>query len=56
MVSSSFADEFVGKLVAAFGFIAFTQRFRLANMNPTVEAVVNRSVSQRMGEIFKPRE
>jgi hypothetical protein len=56
VVSSSFADEFVGKLVATFGFIAFTQRFRLANMNPTVEAVVNRSVSQRMGEIFKARE
>jgi len=56
VVSSSFADEFVGKLVVAFGFIAFTQRFRLANMNPTVEAVVNRSVSQRMGEIFKARE
>lgn len=48
VVSSSFADELVGKLVADVGFIAFTQRFRLRNMNAFVEAITNRAVSQRL--------
>lgn len=49
VVSSAFADEFIGKLVVEFGFIGFTQRFRLVGMNGTVEAIANRSVSQRLG-------
>ena len=49
VVSSSFADEFVGKLAVEFGFIGFTQRFRLVGMNATVQAITNRSVSQRLG-------
>ena len=48
VVSSSFADELVGKLVAEVGFISFTQRFRLRNMNDFVEAITNRAVSQRL--------
>lgn len=49
IVSSSFADEFIGKLAVDFGFIAFTQRFRLVGMNEVVQAIVNRSVAQRFG-------
>ena len=49
VVSSSFADEFIGKLAVEFGFIGFTQRFRLVGMNATVQAITNRSVSQRLG-------
>ena len=49
VISSSFADEFIGKLAVEFGFIGFTQRFRLVGMNGTVEAIANRSVSQRLG-------
>ncbi len=49
VVSSSFADEFIGKLAVEFGFIGFTQRFRLVGMNPTVQAIANRSVAQRLG-------
>lgn len=49
VVSSSFADEFIGKLAVEFGFIGFTQRFRLVGMNATVQAIINRSVSQRLG-------
>jgi len=49
VVSSSFADEFIGKLALQYGFIAFTQRFRLVGMNPIVQAIANRSVSQRLG-------
>lgn len=53
IVSSSFADEFIGKLVTQFGFAGFVQRFRLLKMNSTVEAIVNRSVAQRMGESIR---
>jgi anti-sigma regulatory factor (Ser/Thr protein kinase) len=52
VVSSSFADELVGKLVAHFGFFGFNQIVRLKNMNPTIQAVVERSVAQRMAESF----
>ena len=48
VVSSSFADELVGKLVTELGFSAFSRIFRLINMNDVVEAVVNRSVVQRL--------
>ena len=50
VVSSSFADELLGKLVASVGFIEFNSRFRLANMNDFVEAVANRSIAQRLGQ------
>jgi hypothetical protein len=49
-VSSSFADELLGKLVVEFGFYAFTNIFKLWNMNQTVQAIVQRSVAQRMSE------
>ncbi len=49
-VSSSFADELLGKLVVEFGFYAFNNIFKLWNMNPTVQAIVQRSVAQRMSE------
>jgi hypothetical protein len=48
VVSSSFADELIGKLVAEYGFFSFNQIFRLRGMNVTVQSIMNRSVSQRM--------
>ena len=48
LISSSFADELIGKLVVECGFIGFTQRFRLVGMNETIEAITNRSVAQRI--------
>jgi anti-sigma regulatory factor (Ser/Thr protein kinase)/anti-anti-sigma regulatory factor len=48
LISSSFADELVGKLVVEYGFVGFTQRFRLFGMNETIQAITNRSVSQRL--------
>ncbi|GHU95610.1 hypothetical protein FACS1894156_5490 [Bacteroidia bacterium] len=52
IVSSSFADELIGKLVAEFGFYGFTNIFKLKNMNVTVQSIVQRSVGQRMVESF----
>ncbi|MBE9053936.1 STAS-like domain-containing protein [Nostocales cyanobacterium LEGE 11386] len=48
LISSSFADELIGKLVVQYGFIGFTQSFRLIGMNETIQAITNRSVAQRL--------
>ncbi len=54
IISSSFADELVGKLLVHFGFFGFNQIVRLKNMNPTIQAIVERSVAQRMAESYTP--
>jgi anti-sigma regulatory factor (Ser/Thr protein kinase) len=48
LVSSSFADEVVGKLFAELGPLAFMQRFRFQKINPTVRQLVDRAIAQRM--------
>ena len=48
ILSSSFADEAIGKLFLAIGPIEFMRRLRLINMSPTVEALVNKAIEQRM--------
>ena len=48
IVSSSFADELIGKLVATLGFTAFSQRIRLRNMNAVTAGITDRSVRQRI--------
>lgn len=52
MVSSSFADEFIGKLIAELGFLRFTKLVTMTNVSQTVEPILNRSVSQRMAQLF----
>lgn len=52
IVSSSFADELMGKLVTEFGFYGFNNIFKLKNMNSSVQSIVQRSVAQRMMESF----
>jgi len=52
IISSSFADELIGKLVTEFGFYGFNNIFKLKNMNPDVQSIVQRSVAQRMIESF----
>lgn len=50
VISSSFADELVGKLVIEFGFFGFNNIIRLKNMNTLIQSILQRSVSQRMAE------
>lgn len=50
MVSSSFADELVGKLVKHFGFSCFCQKVVLRNMNPSIQPLIDRAVAQRLGQ------
>jgi hypothetical protein len=52
VISSSFADELIGKLVLELGFVNFTQRIQLKNMNEIIAPIVNRSVAQRIAEAF----
>lgn len=52
IISSSFADELIGKLVSEFGFYGFNNIFKLKNMNTNVQSIVQRSVAQRMMESF----
>lgn len=52
VISSSFADELIGKLVSTYGFFGFNQLFRLSAMNPIIQSIVNRSVAQRMSQSF----
>ena len=50
LVSSSFADEFVARMVADLGFVTFQQAVRLENMSDLVQKMVNRAVMLRMAQ------
>ncbi len=50
VISSSFADELLGKLVIEFGFFGFNNLVKLKNMNSLIQQIVQRSVAQRMSE------
>ena len=52
MVSSSFADEFMGRLVKEIGFIAFNQRILLMHANKDVQTIIEHAISLRMRELF----
>ncbi len=56
IVSSSFADEFIGKLVVELGFFQFQQIFTLSNMNSTVQTIVQKSLSQRMAKSLQDED
>lgn len=53
LITSSFADEVLGKLLIEIGAPVFKNRVRLVSLNEINEAIVNRSVSQRMTEFCK---
>jgi len=53
IISSSFADELIGKLVKEYGFVNFNNIFKLKNMNANVQTIVQRSVAQRMMDSFE---
>lgn len=51
IIASSFADEFVGKLIQECGFIQFNNLIRITNISKDNMAIINRSVMQRMVEL-----
>jgi anti-sigma regulatory factor (Ser/Thr protein kinase) len=48
VISSSFADEVFGKLFVSLGPMKFMQAIRLVNVNPTIQALIDRAITQRM--------
>ena len=52
ILSSSYADELIGKLVALFGFSNFMEHIVISHLNAFNAAIVNRSVGQRMAQIY----
>ena len=50
VVSSSFADEFLGKLFVHTGALRFMSAIQLRNVSPTVRAVLDRAILQRAGQ------
>lgn len=55
-ISSSFADELIGKIIKDIGFVFFTQIFKLNNVNPLVIGIINRSVEQRMAQLYYDKD
>ncbi len=47
IITSSFADEFFGRLFVAMGPRAFMTRIRLINVDRTVEGLIDRAIVQR---------
>jgi len=50
IVSSSFADEFIGKIYVSIGPLQFSNKIILKNMNETIAAIVNRAILQRVAQ------
>lgn len=50
LVSSSFADEAVGKLFVELGPLSFGSRVHNTNMDPLVHSLVERAIVQRMSQ------
>lgn len=50
VVSSSFADEVIGKMFAEMGFNVFNRRIKLVNMNATVSSLVDRAIALRLSQ------
>ena len=48
IVSSSYADEAIGKLFVEIGMIEFMRRFDIVNIKPMVKHIVERAIQQRM--------
>ncbi len=53
LITSSYADELVGKLVTHFGFYQYQRIFKLENMSDTIQAILHRSVAQRMAQSIR---
>lgn len=48
LVSSSFADEVIGKLFIELGPVNFMNKVHIKNASPTVKALIDRAIAQRL--------
>ena len=51
-ISSSYADELLGKLVAKMGFSNFMNFFKIINTDTLQRNIIDRSVQQRMAQLY----
>jgi hypothetical protein len=54
-VSSSFADEVFGRLFVALGPTAFMSRIHFRNIESSVRAILDRSITLRMTQSLSER-
>jgi hypothetical protein len=54
VISSSFADEFVGKLFLSMGAITFSARLRNRNMEPLIVGLLDKAIAQRLTQEADP--
>ena len=52
IISSSFADECLAKLMLSIGFIDFHKRVELINPNPINQGIINKAIIQRLGQAY----
>lgn len=52
IISSSFADELIGKSVEQYGFMAFMKLFQLDNLTPIMNQLINRAIQQRIAQNY----
>jgi anti-sigma regulatory factor (Ser/Thr protein kinase) len=48
LISSSFADEVIGKLFVQLGPLAFTQRFKFRGTSENIQQLIDRAITQRL--------
>ncbi|MDE7264416.1 MAG: DUF4325 domain-containing protein [Anaeroplasmataceae bacterium] len=46
-ITSSFADEFIGKLISEIGFVQFSSNFRIVNANDFISNLINKAILER---------
>ena len=52
LVSSSFSDELIGKIIKEYGFMFFMNTFQIIGVSGINAAIINRSVEQRMAQKY----
>jgi len=52
VVSSSFADELLGKIISEYGFMFFVNTFQIIGVSDVATSVINRSIEQRMAQKY----
>lgn len=56
IISSSFADEFIAKLICHYGFLKFNSIFRIINVKEVNVSIINRAINQRITTEFSVHE
>lgn len=56
IISSSFADEFIAKLICHYGFIKFNTIFKLTNVKEVNTPIINHAIFQRIATEFNSKD